>query len=168
MRPDWGEPAFGTAATTKNWNDSTGTGTPTAFASASTAVFGGTPGTVTISNSSPATVTVSGGLQFDITGYTITGDTLNLGTISKIKVSNAADTATIAAKISGTSGLTKTGDGDTGAVSSASSDFSGKRISEWRHTLDFVGRKPWRNIEFNCIWQRHAQEHVCRRLATER
>jgi autotransporter-associated beta strand protein len=109
---------------TKNWNDSTGTGTPTAFVSASTAVFGGTAGTVTISNSSPGVVTANGGLEFDTTGYTITGDTLNLGTTPIFKVTNAADSATIASKISGTNGLTKTGDG-TLVLSSTASDFTG-------------------------------------------
>ena len=47
---------------TANWNDSTGTGTPTAFVSTSAAVFGGIGGTVTISNTGPAAVTAGGGL----------------------------------------------------------------------------------------------------------
>ncbi len=110
---------------TANWNDSTGTGTPTAFVSTSAAVFGGTGGTVTISNTGPAAVTAGGGLEFDSTGYTIAGDTLTLGATPLVRVVNATDTATISAKISGINGLTKTGDG-TLVLSSTANDFTGK------------------------------------------
>ncbi len=108
-----------------NWTDAGGatSGTwATGFA-----IFQGTPGTVTIDNSGGAIVAT--GLQFAVSGYTVTGGNLTLtGATPTIRVGDgtaagAGDTATIGAPIVGTNGLVKT---DLGTlVLTASSPLSG-------------------------------------------
>ncbi len=70
------------------------------------AVFGGTAGTVTL-----GTAITAHSLIFNVTGYTVTGNTLTLGgvtpTISVVPAGSAAIDSTIA----GTAGLTETGGG---------------------------------------------------------
>ncbi|GFZ92994.1 autotransporter-associated beta strand repeat-containing protein [Dyella caseinilytica] len=78
------------------------------------AVFGGTPGTVTVDNS--AGNVSAAGLQFDVGGYTLTGDTLTLvgsnGNAPVIRVgdgssASASMTAIIDNVITGSDGLVK-------------------------------------------------------------
>ncbi|EDY18785.1 autotransporter-associated beta strand repeat protein [Chthoniobacter flavus Ellin428] len=86
---------------------------------ANTAVFTGTPGTVTLNNPIAA-----GALTFNVSGYTIAGNTLTLGGDSVIDVANLGDRETISSVIAGTDGLTKTGDGTLVLTNNANS-FSG-------------------------------------------
>lgn len=108
-----------------SWNDVSGTATPATFDGSQVAIFGDHGGTVTINQ---ANVTANGGLQFDVDGYTITSNTLTIGTTNTVSVSNLADTATIGSKISGTHGLVKNGAG-TLVLTSTSSDFDGTSLS---------------------------------------
>jgi fibronectin-binding autotransporter adhesin len=100
------------AGTTPNWNDSTGIGTPTVWVDGNNAIFGGTPGTVTLNSAVTAR-----SLLFSASGYGILGSgtlTLtNTGTggpgPATIEVQNAI--ASIGNTIAGTAGMTKTGSG---------------------------------------------------------
>ena len=124
---------------TGNWNNSSsnwntaanGSGTQQSFTTTSYAAFGGTAGTVTIS--SPVT---SNGVEFDTSGYVVTGGNLTLGSYgpgdttnnrNTISVANAGDTATINAPIQGSSGLQKTGLGTLilGSTDIANNNFTG-------------------------------------------
>ena len=90
------------------------------------AIFGGTAGTVTLTEAIS-----TGGLVFNSTGYTVTGTTLTLGatagspsaTIHVAAFGNAA----ISSVIAGTSGLTKTGDG-TLILTNNSNSYSGDTV----------------------------------------
>ncbi len=70
------------------------------------AVFAGTAGTVTLSTG----VTVHN-LQFDTTGYIVTGNTLTLGGVSPTASVVSGGTATIGSILAGTNGLTQAGPG---------------------------------------------------------
>lgn len=92
------------------------------WVSGNVATFGGAPGTVTLS----APITASG-LQFDSTGYTVTGTTSNPLTLTggaTIQVTNAADTATVGAQLSGSAGLNKVGLG-TLVLTNAANNYTG-------------------------------------------
>ena len=75
------------------------------------AVFGGTAGTVTVNG----TQTVGRGITFNTTGYTLTGGNITLkganATANSITTNGSAISATIAATLAGSSGLTKAGAG---------------------------------------------------------
>jgi fibronectin-binding autotransporter adhesin len=121
----WNNTAF-------NWNsNSTGTGIQGQFNSNSFAAFGGPAGTVTIDG---AGIT-SNGVEFDSTGYTVTGGTLTLGNNSgstnnnTIGVVNAGDSATISAPITGSTGLQKVGPG-TLVLTGSNSYTGGVKVSE--------------------------------------
>jgi autotransporter-associated beta strand protein len=104
------------------WNsNNTGTGTNAAFNPAALAVFGGTAGNVTIAAGG---ITANSGLRFETTGYIIGGDALTIGPGNNISVTNSGDVATINAKISGSSGVVKTGAG-TLVLGSSTNDFTG-------------------------------------------
>jgi autotransporter-associated beta strand protein len=91
--------------TSLNWNPSSaGTGTPQAYIQTNLTVFGGTPGIVNIDPVNG--ITSDGGLEFDVTGYTIQSGPLTLGLGTNIFVANGA-TATINSVITGTNGLAK-------------------------------------------------------------
>jgi autotransporter-associated beta strand protein len=107
--------------TSTSWNDNSGTGTPGTFTPSAVAIFSGTGGAVTIDAGG---VSADAGIQIESDGYTFSGGTLTLGSSSPITVLNAAATATISAKISGSSGLTKGGAG-TLAITSNANDFTG-------------------------------------------
>lgn len=108
--------------TDNSWNpQSDGTGATTTFVSTNIAAFGGTSGTVTID---PAGVSANNQVEFDASGYVVTGGTLTMGASSPISVTNAGDTATISAPISGTNGLAKVGSGEL-VLTSTVSDFAG-------------------------------------------
>ncbi len=95
-----------------NWNTlANGTGSASAFDSSKAAIFGNTAGTVTVSGAGG--VTANGGIEFDSSGYVITGTTLTLGTTSTIQVTGATDTGTINAPIAGFDGMTIAGSGTT-------------------------------------------------------
>ena len=108
-----------------NWTDANGvTSSPWGGGDA---VFAGAPGVVTISNTAGAINATS--LQFAVTGYSVTGQTLTLtGATPTVRVGDgsaagAAYVATIAAPIAGTVGLTKT---DLGTlILSGANTFSG-------------------------------------------
>gem|GEM_PF-2546495 len=88
--------------TTNNWDQGAELGhTNWVNASNSTAIFGGTAGTVTLINS----ITV-GGLQFYTDGYTVRSNILTFGTAGNIA---AYKDATIASALSGTEAVAKTG-----------------------------------------------------------
>jgi len=90
--------------TNGNWTtDGGGNNVAWVNANNDTAVFGGAAGTVTLGTG----ITV-GGLQFDTTGYTITGDTLTFGAAGAIA---ASVDATIASVIAGGAAISKTGAG---------------------------------------------------------
>ena len=90
-----------------NWIDGA---TPVYWTNNAAAVFGGTAGTVTVSNTGPDGGPVAvNGITFNTSGYEIGGDALTLGTNSI--VANTGVTATIAAALGGTSGISLTGGG---------------------------------------------------------
>ena len=70
-----------------------------AWSGGSDAVFGTTGGLVTVVTPSSAGVSVNN-LTFNVDGYTIAGDPLNLTGAPTVTVTNAADTATISAVVS--------------------------------------------------------------------
>jgi len=84
-------------------------------------VFGLTGGAISISSAVAAR-----SLRFDVSGYVLSGNQLTLANSGTITVTNAADTASIAASLAGTSGLTKDGEGK--LVLSGVNTFSGLRI----------------------------------------
>ncbi len=104
---DTTNPVFNGGATT--WSNATN--------AADTAVFAGTAGTVTVSGAITA-----GGLQFDTTGYLITGSTLTFGTTFTITTS--AGTATVGSILAGSNTLTTAGSG-TLVLSNSSNSFTG-------------------------------------------
>ncbi|MDB6151345.1 MAG: hypothetical protein JWQ44_2793 [Chthoniobacter sp.] len=112
------------------WNASAeGTGTPQMFNPANLAVFGGTPGPVTLG---PGGVAPNGGIQFDSTGYVIrstnaANDKLTLGGKGTIGVTNAGESATISAPIAGAAGLSKTGSGT--LILSGANSFTGNVVA---------------------------------------
>lgn len=93
----------------------------------STVIFGGTGGVVTVSNADgPVTVT---GMTFNVDGYSIVGDPVTLsGATAEFTVNGAANTATIGAKLTGSSTLAKLGAG-TLNLTNADNDFGGVLIS---------------------------------------
>lgn len=102
-------------ATTPHWtSDATGLGALREYESAHTAVLGGpgTNGAPRILHIASEGVTSKGGLRFESTGYLVQGGTLTLeGPESRISVTHPGDIATIDARIHGSSGLWKSGDG---------------------------------------------------------
>jgi autotransporter-associated beta strand protein len=95
----------GWSAAGQTWNDGSSV---VAWNPAKTAIFAGSPGVVTVEGSA----TASKGLDFTVDGYTVDGGTLTLGGSSAAinELAVAADaTATVAATLGGTNGLTKTG-----------------------------------------------------------
>ncbi|MDR1191873.1 MAG: autotransporter-associated beta strand repeat-containing protein, partial [Verrucomicrobiales bacterium] len=92
------------------------------------AVFGGTSGTVSVDNSAGG-VTFSG-LRFISDGYLITGDTLTISGTNSAVIATGTGTlnvsATIAASISGSAGVTKEGAGTLTLVGNNS--FSGESM----------------------------------------
>ena len=91
--------------TTSNWDDAASAGTDTAWNNATPdiAIFGGTAGTVTLGEAITAD-----SLQFDTTGYTVTGSTLTLSGSSTVTANQDTEIQSI---IAGTAGLTKAGTG---------------------------------------------------------
>ena len=89
----------------------------------STVVFGGTAGTVTVSNADgPVTIT---GMTFTVDGYEITGDAITLaGAPNVFTLGGAGIGATISAQLRGTGGLVLAGDGSL-LLTSALNDFTG-------------------------------------------
>ncbi len=70
------------------------------------AVFGGNAGTVTL-----GTAITAHSLIFDVTGYTVTGNTLTLSGVTPTITVVTGGSATIDSTIAGTAGLTETGGG---------------------------------------------------------
>ena len=114
---------------TPNWLSGT---SDIAWVSTDTAVFGGaTGGTVTLG----AAIT-AGGLNFNTTGYTITGNTLTLGGTTPMVTTASGVTATINSAIGGTAGLTKAGNG-TLILQGADNYTGATTISGGTLTLDY-------------------------------
>src|SRR6202012_2363767 len=106
-----------------NWTD--GSGATNASWQGGTAVFAAPGGTVTLTSAINAQ-----GLIFGSSGYVLAGTSfaLNLtGSMPAISVSNALTSATIAAKITGTSGLTSSGAG-TLILTNAANSYTGGTI----------------------------------------
>jgi autotransporter-associated beta strand protein len=99
-----------------NWADAATAGNNLPWAPDQTAVFGPTAGTVTLQSAGIS----AAGLNFQTSGYNLTGATLTLGTGT---VHVAVGTATVQSAIAGTNGLTKTGSGT--LMLTASSSYSG-------------------------------------------
>ncbi|GLQ91489.1 autotransporter-associated beta strand repeat-containing protein [Dyella acidisoli] len=101
------------SATAPQWTDASG-GVPntTMQPQPGFAIFGGTPGTVTVDDSAGAVQ--ASGMQFATNGYVLSGGTLTLtGTAAVIRVgdgssASAGMTATIDSVLAGNAGLTKT------------------------------------------------------------
>ncbi|HRJ72744.1 MAG TPA: PEP-CTERM sorting domain-containing protein [Terrimicrobiaceae bacterium] len=93
--------------TTANWYDGS---TAVVWDSTKTAVFAGSAGTVTVASGG---ISAGNGLQFDTSGYTISGDTLTLSgtTSAQTTVTVNTGSATIASALAGSSGVTKSGPG---------------------------------------------------------
>ncbi|WP_193760045.1 autotransporter-associated beta strand repeat-containing protein [Azorhizobium caulinodans] len=94
-----------------NWTNSAGTSRVVSDPSL-TAIFAGTAGTVTVSAASGAVS--AKGLEFDTSGYTITGSELTLvngSTMPQVNVVGSSASATISAPLAGSNGLEKIGDG---------------------------------------------------------
>ncbi len=112
--------------TTTNWNPvSTGDGITKVFQPAQTAYFGasggGTAGIVTVGVGG---VSADNGIQFDVTGYSLTGGAITMGgTAPTITVLNPGDSATISSTLSGSAGLAKGGSGT--LVLDGVNDFTG-------------------------------------------
>jgi hypothetical protein len=128
---------------TNNWNNIF-PGNNIAWIDGTGAVFSATPGTVTVNGA----VTASQ-LIFNVDGYLISGaSTLTLdGAPPTINVSNAGQSATIGAKIGGSAGLTKAGDGTLilGGFASFSTyrpdhDQCGQDYDDRRHPEQLRGR----------------------------
>ena len=107
-----------TAGQALNWVGGNGNWTPTggtdwsggAWNSAKTATFAGTAGTVTVDN---AGVSAGRGLDFGVTGYTVTGGPIALSgsTAGLNSISVGSGSATVASVLTGNAGLTKAGAG---------------------------------------------------------
>src|ERR1035438_7630427 len=93
---------------TLNWNPAAnGSGAAQAYIQTDLAVFGGTPGTVSIDPING--ITTDGGLEFDSANYVINSGPLTLGLGTNIAVVGGGNTATINSVIMGTNGLCTTG-----------------------------------------------------------
>ena len=103
---------------TNFWNSGP---TNTAWVQGATAVFTSAPGTVTVNGSVTAAA-----LSFAVDGYTVDGPaTLTLTGAGALTVSDAADTAMIAAPVGGTVGLVKTGAGTVTLSGALANTYSG-------------------------------------------
>lgn len=90
---------------TLNWDTLATSGVDTAWSDAENAVFGGTPGTVSIA----AGGITAANVLFSTNGYVVEGNTLAVGSGSITTETGIG--ATVSAAITGTSGLTKDGEG---------------------------------------------------------
>ena len=107
-----------TAGQALNWVGGSGNWTPTGgtdwnggpWDSSKTATFAGTAGTVTVDN---AGVSASRGLDFGVTGYTVTGGPIALSgsTAGLNSISVGSGSVTVASVLTGNTGLTKAGAG---------------------------------------------------------
>ncbi len=112
--------------TSTNWTPVVaGTGAAKVFDPSQTAYFGasggGTAGMVTVDAGG---VSANFGIEFDVTGYTLSGGTITLGGATPtVTVPTSTDSATISSMLSGTAGLAKAGAGT--LVLGAINDFTG-------------------------------------------
>ena len=99
-------------------------GTMQSWVDASTAVFDGNPGTVTIVSG-----VIASGLVFETGGYLIAGGggTLTLAGAGTIRVAGMGTPVTISAQVSGSAGLTKIGDG-TVVLANSANNFTGDLV----------------------------------------
>ena len=107
--------------TNTTWSTSNASVSGTGWNSASTAVFEGTAGTVTVGS-----VSANAGVSFATNGYTLTSGTLTLGAASDVANAITVDSgvqATIDSVLAGSNGMTKAGVGT--LVLGASNTYTG-------------------------------------------
>ena len=98
----------GVSGGSTNWTSTAGTFN-SGWNSGSTAVFGGTAGTVTVDTALGA-VSI-GGLTFNTTGYTVAGGTLTGGSATNTLTAGTGISGTISSVLAGSGGFTKSGAG---------------------------------------------------------
>jgi fibronectin-binding autotransporter adhesin len=100
------------STTVANWTDVNGTGTGAMTPQPGFAIFQGAPGVVTVDGSSGAVT--SAGMQFAVSGYTVTGDPIALASgqqtlrVGDGSQAGAGYQATIASSLTGAGGVMKT------------------------------------------------------------
>ena len=121
-------------ATNTNWTDAAGATAGTW--DGALAIFAGTGGDVSVVGA-PGVISVTG-MQFDVDGYALSGDSLTLAATSgQTGIAVATDaSATIGSALLGTTGLEKTGDGT--LVLSGNNTYSGGTTAS-AGTLEFTG-----------------------------
>ena len=121
-------------AANTNWTDAAGATAGTW--DGSLAIFAGTGGAVSVAGA-PGVISVTG-MQFDVDGYALSGDSITLAATSGqtgIAVATGAS-ATIGSALLGTTGLEKTGDGT--LILSGNNTYSGGTTVS-AGTLEFTG-----------------------------
>ncbi|TCK30414.1 outer membrane autotransporter protein [Ancylobacter aquaticus] len=121
-------------AANTNWTDAAGATAGTW--DGALAIFAGTGGAVSVAGA-PGVISVTG-MQFDVDGYALSGDSITLAAISgQTGISVATDaSATIGSALIGTTGLEKIGDGT--LVLSGNNTYSGGTTAS-AGTLEFTG-----------------------------
>ncbi len=129
--------------TIQNWDQ--GSGLPYVGwnnANNDTAIFGGTPGTVTLG--APITV---GGLDFDTSGYTLASNTLTFGGAGVITNFMSAGTTTISSTLAGSAPITLFGAGTLVLNGAANNPFNGGLVLGGGTLLvDFANRATPTNL----------------------
>lgn len=102
-----------------NWNTlASGTATPSAWSPSAAAIFSGSAGNITVDN-----VAANAGLRFDTGGYALNSGTITLGGFATVTTDDTNTVTTINSRLSGTSGLIKSGSGE--LILTGNNDFSG-------------------------------------------
>lgn len=106
-------------ASGSNWSPSASSVSGAAWTDGKTAFFQGTSGTVTLGSA-----VLAGGVTFSLNGFTLASSGTASLNVPTIDVTNAGDTATVAARVVGSGGLAKGGSGLL-LVSNTANSYSG-------------------------------------------